>query len=414
MVLSNKVQTWKDFAVEFFFLLAVITIPFDNNVNSYCIVAFCLVGLLSNSLSDKWDRLNRNKVWMLPVAYFIWIALRFLWDPGSHKSTSVLEQSASLLAFPLVLGSVRPFAMTAVKRILFLFVSATIAGAIFCLWKSYLDYQATDYINVFFYHHLSLHIGLNAIYFSMYTVFSIMILLYHIFFEKWSRGTKVSMMVVTFFLVLFSVLLASKMFLFLLILIFLSLCIFLLLRTRKLKPGLIILVVLLIAIPVLLFQFPYVKSRIAETELMTYTGAKDKYNGLAVRSLLWKSTWKLIQEAPVLGMGQFATQDALRLQYQKAGFEEGVKEDFNSHNQYLYTWANYGIVGLCLILFYMCLVVRLAYRQKNILMLIFGLVFMVANLTECMLEVQKGIVFYMLFSSLFLYQNYSKAKEVVI
>ena len=204
------------------------------------------------------------------------------------------------------------------------------------------------------------------------------------------------------------------MLLFLLILVLLVLCIYLLVQNKKLKPGLIILVVFIIGLPVLLFQFPYVRSRIAETEFMTYTGSKDKYNGLAVRSLLWKSTWKLIRENPVLGLGQFATQDALRLEYRKAGFEEGVKEDFNSHNQYLYTWANYGLVGLCLILFYMCLFVRFAYRQKNILMLAFGLVFMVANLTECMLEVQKGIVFYMLFSSLFLFHYNGKPKEIVI
>lgn len=389
--------------VELSLLFAVITMPLSNNLNSYCIVAFSIAAFFSNSAKEKKELLSRNKIWVLPVGYYLLMILSMAWDSGSNKSLHFLENSASLAAFPLLLGSINPLSKTFVKRALFCFVAVNVVAAVYCLWNAYVDYKTINYINVFFYHHLSMQIDLNAIYFSLYTVFSILVLFYYGYLKNENRWAKLIALTTAFFLIIFTVLLASKMLLFLLCLTVFSVIVYSFFHYKKRRGSILIFSAFLVLIPITLLQFPYIKSRITETKLLEYRSAADNFNGLAVRGLLWKSTWELIREKPILGYGHYGAQDELRLKYAKAGFEEGVKEDFNSHNQYLYTWVNYGIIGLWLFGMYLFLFIKSAFRHKEYLALLFGLIFSVANLTECMLQIQKGIVFFMLFSSLFLF-----------
>jgi O-antigen ligase len=221
-------------------------------------------------------------------------------------------------------------------------------------------------------------------------------------------------LIVTFFLIIFTILLASKMLLAILFASLFIVTIYSFVYMKKLRGRLVFLIIFLAAIPAVLLQFPYVRARIDETKLLEYRTAADRFNGLAVRGTLWKASWKLIRERPIIGYGHYAAQKALEVEYQKAGLKEAVKERFNSHNQYLYTWCNYGIIGLLLVTGYLVLFLTRAVREKHMLAIIFGSIFLIANLTECMLQVQKGIVFYMLFSSLFLFHVFETANKQVV
>jgi O-antigen ligase len=413
MALSNDRRILGFNTIEFFLLLAVVTIPFNNNLNSYCIVAFSLVTLFNNSIREKAERLKKNKIWLLLVAYFVWMALSFAFDPGPAKSLSILEKSVSFFVFPLLLGSIKPLKKESIIRINFLFAFAIIIAAFYCIWQAYLDYKETNYINVFFYHHLSKHISLNAIYFSLYSVFSSWILLYYCFFHPINIWLKALLLILVFFLVVFIVLLASKMLISLLIFSLFIVTLYSFFHFKQIRLQIFVLILLIATIPLVLIQFPYVKARINETKLIEYKSPADKYNGIAVRSMLWKAALKLIKEKPVFGYGYFAARHALETEYAKAKLNEAVKEHYNSHNQYLFTWANYGIIGLLLMTAYFVLFIKKAIREKHLLAVIFGCVFLVANLTECMLQGQKGIVFYTLFSSLFLFHVFERHSKQI-
>lgn len=395
-------------------MLAVFTIPYNNNLNSYCILFFCLIAFLSNGFKEKARLLRNNKVWILPVLYFLWIAFSITWDLGQNKSTKFLEGSTSFIVLPLIIGSIRPLSKPYLRKVFLLFVLANIIAAIYCIVMAYKVYKETNYINFFFYHYLSMHISMNAIYFSLYSVFCVIILLYYTFYRPASIGIKTLFLISAFFLVIFSVMLSSKMLLFILFISLVSLVLNSFFYFKKVKPGLIIILVFLTSLPVLLMQFPYVKARINDTKLLAYKSSADDYNGIAVRSLLWKSSWELIQRKPILGYGHVGAQDSLRLKYKIASFDVGVKENYNSHNQYLYTWLNYGIIGILLILGYMYHILKYSLLNRSVLGVLFISMFVIANITECMLQVQKGIVFFMLFSSIFLFHYFNKTTEVVV
>lgn len=384
-------------------ILVAASLPFDILINSYFIVLFSIIAFFSNSLSKKWRHLRQNgSLYIWPVGYFAWMAIRLIWDKSPNRTNQTLETGFSYLVFPLIFGSMETLSPSTLKRVLVSFVAANIAGSIFCLRKAYLAYKESNYFGFLFYHHLSSHIGISAIYFSMYCIFSLYILFYYFLLSKvrwWMRI--ISVLCITY-LSVFIMMLSSKTFIFLL---YLSALIVVIYSFYYLKYRLstAVMLLLLIVIPLLLIKFPYVNARVRDTQVKEYTGASDDQNGIAVRGVFWESTWKLIQDAPIAGWGHFSAIDSLQQEYLKRGFAEGVKQRYNSHNQYLFTWLCYGLVGLAVLSLFLAQLLKSFFQGNQFIGICLVLMFILANITECMLETDKGIVFFLFFSSLMVF-----------
>lgn len=389
--------------MEICLILVVLTLPFDILLNSYSIALFSLVALFSNGLRLKWEHLNKNRslcIW--PIIYYIWLAFRLIWDKSPDRSTQILETGFSLMVFPLIFGSIEKLNYLSVKRILISFVFANIAGSFYCLWKAYLAYKESNYFNLLFYHHLSNHIGISAIYFSMYCVFCIYILFYYFLIKKVKGWVRSIALLCIGYLNVFIMMLSSKTFIFILYLSALIVIIYSFSYLRY-RLSASVMLLLLIAIPFLLVKFPYIAARVRDTQVKEYTGAADNQNGIAVRGVLWESTWHLVKEKPVAGWGHFSAGDALQEEYLKNGFADGVKERLNSHNQYLYTWLCYGVIGLAALSLFLSQLLIAFFQGKQFLGICLVLMFIIANITECMLEMHNGIVFFLFFSSLIVF-----------
>ncbi|MHA4808705.1 O-antigen ligase family protein [Flavitalea flava] len=410
MDLTGSKKEGKVGLVEISFLLVAVTMLFDNNWSSYSIVALTVVVLFSSPLSQKLGYWRQNLwSWLIPVAYFIWVVLNFLFEKSPDKSAHLLERNVALLAFPVVLGSMGRLENRSVKRILIAFVLSNIAGSFYCLYHAYLNYLAAGKnTELLFYHNLGKPIGLNAIYFAMYCLFSMLILANYYFFNKASYKARLLAVLSMLYLTLFIFLLASKMFIFLLCAAGIGVIGYACVFYRKLGLGILALVVFLGGMIFLFKKFSYAKKRIEYTHISKYSGMRDNDNGMAVRILFWQTAWGLIkEERGIMGMGQFTAQDSLQKLYVKAGFSDGGANDiYNSHNQYLYTWLCYGYIGLVILLVFLFRFLWLVWRKKLFLGIALALIFMIANITECMMETHKGIVFFLFFSSFFLF-NYS-------
>lgn len=390
--------------VDISLMLIALTMPFDNNYNSYSIIAFGVASIFSNTLRDKQANLRANLVgWLLPITYFAWTLLNFWLDKSALRSGKIIEGNVSLLAFPLLLGSMDRISRLRLKRVAIAFAFSNIAGSFYCLYKAYYAYKGFhNYIGMFFYHALSEHIGINAIYYAMYCLFCIILLADFFVFNKTTLAAWLAAILTILYLSLFMLLLASKMFIFLLCLTVICGVGYACIRYRRIGLGFTALAVFVIGLFVLLNKLPYTKTRIEETKIKKYEGREDNFNGMAVREVLWKSALDLIKSNPsVKGMGHFTAQDSLREKYTEAGFLVGSKDNFNTHNQYLYTWLCYGYAGLALLLSFFLYFTLTAYKKRTFSGLALGILFIIANLTECMMETQKGIVFFLFFSSLF-------------
>ena len=124
-----------------------------------------------------------------------------------------------------------------------------------------------------------------------------------------------------------------------------------------------------------------------------------QWNSVNLRLLEWQASWDIIKKSWFAGVGTGDGQDALKSYY--ASFNASTMDmDYNSHNQYLQTIIELGVMGLISLL--LCFFLPAFRQDYSILYFSFILLFSLLCLTECMLARQKGIIFFTLFQSLFL------------
>jgi hypothetical protein len=124
------------------------------------------------------------------------------------------------------------------------------------------------------------------------------------------------------------------------------------------------------------------------------------------RLLEWEGSWSIIRDNPLFGVGTSGWKIAMSKFYSSYNSStSGLM--YNSHNQFLQTWMENGI--LALVVFAFCLFGSLFRPPADQSYVVFILIFSLMCLTESIVERQKGIVFFTLFQSLFLgLQNASK------
>jgi O-antigen ligase len=142
--------------------------------------------------------------------------------------------------------------------------------------------------------------------------------------------------------------------------------------------------------------------------LDTYRGStffdsygKNVSSALDNRIKLWSGVWEAIKMSPVMGAGTGVEQELINKGYEKIGFEEGIKNSFNAHNQYLQFWVRNGLPELTCFLVLQVFLFRQALKLRSLSFLIFLMMVSMIMFTESFLNVQKGIVFFYFFIPVF-------------
>ena len=83
-------------------------------------------------------------------------------------------------------------------------------------------------------------------------------------------------------------------------------------------------------------------------------------------------------------------------------FMMGLQIRFNAHNQFVQCAILYGTIGFVIVLALYIAMLLKAIRQRKFLPIAFCILFTLCSLTECLLERNKGIVFFGFFTGLLL------------
>ena len=160
----------------------------------------------------------------------------------------------------------------------------------------------------------------------------------------------------------------------------------------------------------LAFSLPYTRNKIVRLSQLSYSmdDADYKWNSLTIRIAKWECSWEVVKENFLIGVGTGDAQDALMDSYRKKGFVEGLRNGYNTHNQYLETWTMLGLPGL-IILCWMVWPFRMNWLWRSFMLLIAA-----SFLTENILDVQKGVVFFSFFYALLAgpFTQYSKTDGI--
>ena len=185
------------------------------------------------------------------------------------------------------------------------------------------------------------------------------------------------------------------------------------LKNFSLKKGLLVLVGLgimgIISIP--LVKNTYVFNKLikgSKWELSENINRSNTKKGQVADSRMsrWIISAELFKEKPLLGHGTASARPMLYEIYEQKGMEVSLKQQYDSHNQYLAYAIQYGVIGLGLLIIYFGSNLFYSIKTKNFLLFTFVIILAMLCMTENYLIRNMGINFAALFGSLLILRRY--------
>lgn len=360
------------------------------------------------------------------TSFLIFAVFYFLHVIGLTYTTNLetgffqLEKKAVLFLFPLILATSDKFTREEIKLFLKMFVSSVMMACIICLVYAFYrnaqpQIKGTNWL-FFTYHDFTEIISIQPNYLALYVSFSILILLAFLFQTRNSLKKRFWILLNTFALVLFLVLLSGRtQIVALFFIVSVGTIIYFHKKTMILK-GLAIMAIFTTALFSLIIQVPVIKERFyslfginKQPEWINLYGDGSQLEDVRIRK--WKCALDIIADHWLIGVGTGDVQDALQAQYKKTNFQVAFDSQFNAHNQFLQTAIGLGFIGFVSLCSCIAIPAITAIKKQQHLFSAFLALFTICSMTESILERQLGIVFFAIFISLFTFHNNFKKAE---
>ncbi|MBX2894997.1 MAG: O-antigen ligase family protein [Cyclobacteriaceae bacterium] len=399
-------------------VLVVLTLPFSIKLNSLAIVSLLIIWLLDGNWNEKYNRLRSNRFFLLMCLFYIVHIVGLFYSSNLKEGFFELEKRVAFLIFPLTLATIR-IGKKSINTILYCFVSACTIGALVCVINGlyFLSQGDSSYL---YYHKLSGAINFkNAIYFSLYIAFSLVIMLMFIR-QNWSTVStihKTLLTLLSLFLFTFLILLSSKM-ITTAFMVFLGYFIYDTIPRKNFGKVLMIFIGFIIFFGSVFAISKNLRYRFIETFENTFHQENPlslsdyrnyHFTGGTIRLAIWKIIFEIVNEnkAWVGGVGTGDHQDLLTKTYVKKNVYPGDEtigtegfHHYNAHNQFFQFYLSNGLIGLLFFFVMIYFVWTNAVQNKNLLLLSLVLFLVLFSFTESALSAQKGIVFFCFFLSL--------------
>lgn len=349
---------------------------------------------MQSGFNTKWILLRKQSSGLGTLALFGWYAISLTYSMDLAYGVSRLETKASLLAFPVILLSTA-WSRKSILFILrsFVYAMLVIAGAL-VVAASYRYYQ-TGQTQWFFYHELTEPIDLHAIYFANYLVLGLLFVI--IIPDLIRKRFWIAALLVVLIFMLTALSLIGFLFLLGLVGGYIEL-------SKRIRPILVIPILsgMVLLVLVLALTIPGTRKKILQIDKLKYTMSDPDYawNSITFRLALWECAMPVIAANPLAGVGIGDENNELQKSFVIHDFREGIRCNYDVHNQYLSTWMSTGVIGLLILLFVLLYPCLKAIGCGDRLMLAFMVMMAISFATESFLSSQKGIVFFAFFYTL--------------
>lgn len=399
--------------IKILFLLTALSLPFSIKVNNVFIVALifliCIYVIRRRHILS-FDNEIKKKV-LIFISLFLIQIFGLLYTEQFNEAKHHLEVKLTILLLPIT------FAVFSIdsklrKEILVTFL---ISCSLACLVSIFFHFSF--YTNNSFYYALSnisylVHtalpkLGIHPVYFSAYLLFSIVIA-FHLFYSVKNKGIKLLIISDVIVLSIFIILLASRIAIFIYsTLLFALLWNALQNKTFFYKATVNVLVVGIIILTV--YNLPVTKVKVhhllSQFVSRNYNTETNYVDGVSNRIQKWRASALVIKENFLLGVGTGDASQALLDTYESIGFTEGLEENYNAHNEYLQEFIRHGIIGFTILILCYLYSFLISIQKKDWIYLLFIIIISSISLTESILSVQKGVVFYAFFNSLLAFKK---------
>jgi O-antigen ligase len=368
-------------------------LPIKPQISTIAIIVVLLCSLFIVKRSD-FKNFTLYKVLLLMLLFYGCHILGLFYSNNMQYGFKDLEYKLSFLVFPILLINVS--AIINRTYIYFAFILGCITSTSICLVIAFKNYLSDPVSTHFFYTKFCLF--MHPTYFGMYCNAAILMLI--------SGHSQIKSKAIFMFLVCAGVvtlvLIASRMASIVTVVTLIA-CAYHYVLKKENKIWHSIMIALMLAVVFQLYATNYfnryteLQSTIATQSVVNpvtqHTSSSDS------RLLLWQyatQVWSANVSNFVFGVGTGDIKDELQHMYIKHNFNRAIEEHYNPHNQYLHTAVALGCVGLSMLL----LIFIYGFTYGNLLGIYFLFIVALNALTESVLEVQSGIIFFCFFCSL--------------
>lgn len=406
----------------FLYFISIASLVLSNSVNSISIIALVVFNFTIVS-KQLFQTIIKDRIVLLFFFFFFILIISCFFSNDKEHGLYVIERNLSLLFLPTIIGiSVikdRKFDLRNILKIfvititLLLVLSLIIAfykNAIFNIENDYSQFRFKSWF--FTYHYLAGNINISAIYMSLYLAFALVLLTLDVLgFEKLNLNISITfkivwllLLVVFFFLLSARTSIASTS----LILFFFSFK-----KAREMKKTKVFILVSLVIIAMLcvvIYNNDVLRLRFFSAFEFH---EKSQYfsGGLSSRAFQWKALFVELWDKNNLffGVGIGDVNASYIEAYNRFGLDWAIRNNFNAHNMYLEILFSMGIMGLSVLILILMLSFHIAFKTKNYAYRVFLILFLMAGLTESLLNRQYGLIYFLLFNHLFYFNVKFKA-----
>lgn len=378
-----------DKQISYYFIVALlISLPFNIFYSEAILLAFALYTAI-RLRKENFKNILSREMFILQGIFFLTMVCT-VYSPDKKKAFAYWEIQAAILFLPLLLSATSLDTGRYRGNFLKIF-SWVITAAIIFLY-------ACDPASIS--HNFSRPLDIHPTYLSMYAALSLLYVIQCIlrsvsYFKKYIWGIQA--------LVLLSgmIQLGSKSVLLamIIIMIFIFFTSSLTLK-RKLYLSLPALFILLLISVVIINNDSFRKKYINDL-FEDFSGKINDPGAIEPRLLRWKAAFTVIKKAPIFGYGTGMEKEVLKQEYFNEKLYNSYGLQLDAHNQYLGFWISYGIAGILLFLYTLYWGLSRAIKLKDPLFMGFMILLITVSISENILDVNKGIMFYAFFFPLF-------------
>ena len=401
--LTNKISFYH-------LVLLLASLPFYMFYSHLILISYALHTLIH--LTRKSIKPIFNLRMLALQAIFIVTVLCAIYSANKTEAGTEIGRRVMILIIPF-LFCLNPFDIKKYRDKLFLSFSIVCivtmlylyADALITLRHFKLPYFLL-FSSTFANHNFSEPINIHATFFSMQVALALVFLISQVIKEQ-SRRNKLLYLSGCLILTIGMVQLSSKSVFIALIFIINALVPWFLLQGGKRRKYILIsasLSALLIAGIVYsnTFRERYV------TELTTDLSSVKKGDIIDSRLARWSVIADLIKKKPVIGYGTGTEVGLLHDAFFNNKLYNSFLHNLNAHNEYLSFLIKSGIVGLLVYLATLAFGFKTSFQQKDLLFFSFMLIIATVSFSENILDVDKGIIYYSFFYSLFIFSETGK------
>ncbi len=418
-------------------LLFVFWLPLKENYLPTIIIVWIATWLMEGNLKAKFTNIPHKYLFIGLLTYFSFHVLFLFRANDFDYGLFQIQKKLSVVLFPIILVGSNDKIKNNYINILKVFVLGVVTASLFCLYNSFeTSYVMVDGKPIFktyiydefkdfsffetvtlrhnYFSSKFLSIFKHHAYFSMYIIFAIVIIVD--LFRKKIIKTRAEIIFYIFVIVLLLGMLfllqSRSAFVAIPILI---ICMAIIEFRKKINIVSIGIFASILGIAVfLLSTSDKLQQNIEELRHISQEGLVANINKHDQRYRIWYSSILVIKENFWIGTSPANLVDELVEKYEELGFESEKQERLNSHNQYLETFAGIGVFGLLSLIFIIAYSFAISIKQRHYLLFFLMLLLSINFLFEAMLSRMAGVLFMMLFLSIFISQSSMRNEELTM